>query len=378
MNKIYSLKYNNLQTLFSDKFIKNNADNTTEFDIAIDDFINSDYDIVLNKMIVLSSKENKIYLYILSSDVKILCGIFDKDNAELTQIGEEHFGNIDKFKKSLLEIYSGILFVSTFIKNFNKLEKTRQIKTIKGEFNTKYKIKDSKIEVIKYEETENVDYIINKDKNRVDFIVNNYRKTILTVPSKLYSLPNTNEIFTFSKDNTFELENEDISKALSNISFLPGECYKNSEKIVNALKEEGLDYKVEFYSGWIYNLGHMTHHSWVVINDKHLLDVTFFREDNLQKEYIEKSAKGELYEVNRDITSTNIANLMKSNKEFKDKYGYGKVIHDFLYIGVKSNRDETRESVNSLRRKNSDHPSFKNTDSRGRTKTINMIYDKIR
>lgn len=373
MKEIYSLKYSNIQDIFTDKITKDALENISDMDTAIDDFINGDYNIVFNKTVLLSSKNKKIYLYILSGDIKSLYAIFDKNDLELTELGKKEFKDDNFLNTAMLEVYFAIYFVH----EFRKIENSRMVKSIKSKFYKKFKIKNSKIEVFKYEKTEDTEYIVENNGHSTTFLVNNYKKTIFTVPSKLYPLPNNNEIHIFTKDNTEELENDDISEILSNETFVSGFCYQNADKIITKIKKANLNYKVDFYSGWIYRLGNMTHHAWVVINDKHLLDVAFFRNDNIFNDFIEKSEKGEVVEINREVVSDNVVNLIKSNSEFKEKYGYGKLLDDFLYIGVKTNSTQARESFNSLLRKHPDHPDYTNLNSNRSNKTLDLIYKKL-
>ena len=374
MKEIYSLKYPKTQDIFIDKFIKDNLKEESDIILAIDDFINNNYDIVSNKTVALTSRDNKIYLYILSGDIKSLYIKFDKDNIELTDLGKQAFKDENFLNNALSEIY----FCIYFIYNLRKIEKTKFVKSIKSKFYEKLKVKGSNIEVFKYEKTEDKKYIVDKDKNKATFLVNNYKKTTITVPSTLYPLPNKNDIQIFNRDNTVELENEDISKILSSVTFTPGFCYKNADTIINKIKEANLDYKLDFYSGWIYGLENMTHHAWVVVNDKHILDVAFFRGDDIYDEFIKKSEKGEIGEINRELVSDNVVNFVKQKIDFKEKYGYGKILNNYLYIGVKTNSMEARTSFNSLLKKYPDHPNYRNLNKTNRSnKTLDLIYKKL-
>ena len=381
MKEIYLLKYTKKQTIFADKFIENEIQDESYVKAAIKDFIESEYDIVLNKTAAVTSKDGKVYLYVLSGNTKTLLAIFDyNNNVKLTKIGESQLKDSNLLNAALSEF--GVAM--SFIYKFKNIKNNRKIKTIKSNFYEKIKIKGSNIEILKYPETDNQNYIVENNDNKITFLTNDYKKKVLTVPSKLYPMPNNNKIMVYDKSNTDDLESGDISDVLSDITFKPGYCYQNADNIIRKIKESKLDYKLDFYSGWMYNAEHMTHHAWVVINDKHVLDVGFPRAINdYYNRVIKGLEKGEEVESvsSQDAVRERFSNMtiesLKSNKPFKEKYGYGKIINDVLYIGVKTNSIEARSSFNELIKNYPDHPDYTNIYSNGSNKTLDLIYKKM-
>ena len=138
MREVYSVKYESTFSLFKDHFIKKNNQSIESdiFDISINEFIKSEYDIVMNNLIALSPspKDNNIKLNALSSGNKALYGTFDKDNViELTDIGKASVKDLDKFKNNMVEIYYVIYLIYTL----RQLENTKDVRAIKGRFTTR-------------------------------------------------------------------------------------------------------------------------------------------------------------------------------------------------------------------------------------------------
>ena len=138
MKEIYLLKYTKKQTIFADKFIENEIQDESYVNAAIKDFIESDYDIVLNKTAAVTSKDGKVYLYVLSCNTKTLLAIFDyNNNVKLTKIGESQLKDSNLLNAALSEF--GVAM--SFIYKFKNIKNNRKIKTIKSNFYKKLKLK---------------------------------------------------------------------------------------------------------------------------------------------------------------------------------------------------------------------------------------------
>lgn len=111
--------------------------------------------------------------------------------------------------------------------------------------------------------------------------------------------------------------------------------------------------------------------------DLYILDVAFFRGDTAYEDFIKKSEKGEVAEINRELVSDNVVNFVRQNIDFKRKYGYGKILNNYLYIGVKTNSMEARKSFNSLIEKHPDHPNYRNLNQKRSNKTLDLVYKKL-
>lgn len=375
MNKMYNLKYKSVLDLLYDKSF--NIECKEHLDISkdnLDDFINSKFDIKLGSSIYITTINNKIHIYKLDGSIKVLLIVFSNlDDVALTNIAKKNFTNKEDIDKLLIEV----VFAIKYTLNLNKIKNTKNVKTINGKFYDKLKVKNSKVEVLAYNETLESNYSVISSKDKVEFIDNRPNKTIMTIPTKLYPLPNSNTIKVFTSENTEQLGDDSISVLLTNKVFKPGFCYTNADEIIDILKSNNISNKVEFYSGWLYSINNMIHHAWVVIDDKHIIDTSIAVEDKYYDKIINNFEKGEDVIVNREEIANETIELTNSAKPFKEKYCYGKVLRDNIYVGVKTNSTEARVSFNELLKREPNHPNYKNITPTGSNKTLDLIYKKI-
>lgn len=375
MNKLYKLKYKNISDLLLSDI--NKKDDSGEFLVSknlVKDFANANFDIKLDDNIYISSSNDRILVYRMNGAIKIL--MIDFSNPEdicVSEIAKRDLSDEDRLYSLASEVILAIKFTFDLINIYD----SKKIKIIKGKFYDKIKIKNSKVEVLVYSETSNSNYSILKLENRVEFMDNKPNKTVITIPSKLYPLPNDNPIKIFSSENTEDIQDNKINELLTDVEFRPGYCYTNSDKVIKILKDNNFKNKIEFFSGWLYSIGNMVHHAWVVIDDKHLIDTSIMIEDEYYEKMIEKYEKGENFKLSRNEIAKEVVKVIKSSVSFKEKYGYGKVLKDNLYIGVKTNSMEARKSFNDLINREPNHPNYKNVDSNGGNKTLDLIYDKM-
>lgn len=91
------------------------------------------------------------------------------------------------------------------------------------------------------------------------------------VPTNLYPLNDKYKVFTYK--NTEPVTDEKILKIFDSVKYKIGHCYQNSEKLVSRLREENINAKC--YCGWLFVGASQcpVHHCWVVVDDKHILDM---------------------------------------------------------------------------------------------------------
>lgn len=210
---------------------------------------------------------------------------------------------------------------------------------------------------LQYKETE----------SKIKIIINGFNRKLITVPSEMYPMPNTRmKPRLFTPENTEDFTDHTVSNHLSGVKFLPGRCYTNAEKIIKILGEE---YK--FYAGWVFVFGQPIHHAWVVKNNS-IIDVASTRKDILLTSNPELSLSKQEY-------AKLFYEYYKEDIPFIDKYPYGKVTWDKIYIGVESTYKEAIGSYNELINKYPTHPDYLNVDKKtGENETLKYMYQEIR
>lgn len=209
-------------------------------------------------------------------------------------------------------------------------------------------------------------------------IDNTLLKKEVVIPSKLYPLPNSSKLSVFAENNTEDLNDKELNALLTGKLFKPGHCYFNTDEIIKLIKDSKLDYKIDYYAGWMLFAGHLTHHAWVVLNDKHIIDSSILKKQTeLKKEHI-LSEYGLVNTITHEEISTRLAEMVKEDVSFKEKYVFGKVLSEYIYIGVKSNPTEARISFNTLLDNEPLHPDYLNIDrTTGYNKTLKMIHSQL-
>ena len=110
----------------------------------------------------------------------------------------------------------------------------------------------------------------------------------------------------------------------------------------------------------------MIHHGWIVVDDNHVIDVGLFRDGDDTTDLIKDEEMGIPHPINKKRNAELAVRNVKSKKLFKEKYQYGKVFKDAVYIGVKSNREESLNSYRELMDKIPNHPDYANLKQDGR------------
>lgn len=310
----------------------------------------------------LNSYGEKIFIIKYNEDEKILGDIIkNKYDDEKSQLIMDY----SYMNSKLLSFFTYLLLTENGLESINRSNSL--YKVIKGCNYTQIKLKKLPVEIKIYEKLDKFQYVDYGDK--VKLTVANLYQDEKVIPSKLYPLPN-NSYKVFNYENTFDLEDDEVNNILSDIDFKVGRCYSNSDLILNILNRNNI--KAEFYSGWVLHLNKMTHHAWIVVENKHLLDVGILRKE---EEFIGKG------KVNLLLSNSNgidlFAEIISEKAPFKEKYYYGKVGKGLIYIGSPSNSTEARESYNKLIRENPNHPDYQNIDKNGVNKTQRALYKKI-
>lgn len=376
MRNMYALKYKSMKSIYKDTIalcLKNANELVSVKNLSPDEiiskFIDSNYDIKMNNRGYVSKDKDFVMFYLINPSYKsLICRIGRDGVAEYTEIGKNQFTDTDTQEVIKMEVMYAIR-VTVILDTLYGLNK---LKEIKGKYKNKLKLKGIDLECSLYPENEQ-DYLIEKSVGKVSVLVNNFSKVLKTIPSKEYPLPNNNEISIFMSSNTEDIKSDKISDCLSKYEFEPGRCYSNSEKIMKILKDNNVENKIEFYGGWLLTLGQMIHHGWIVVDDNHVIDVGLFRDGDDTTDLIKDEEIGIPHPIDKKRNAEIIVRNIKSKKPFKEKYQYGKVLKEAVYIGVKSNREESLNSYRELMDKIPNHPDYVNLKPDGSNETLDMI-----
>lgn len=374
MNRMYVLKYNRITDLVSkEKIIAMSNIELQKYLIQM--FLERDFDIRLNYSIAITNDTDKLKIFLTNSATPILVGSISLYGGFLlTETGSQLLGSDENIQFILFETIGAVLASLKLDDSY----KNKELKVVKGKYYYKLIDKKNTKESLLYKDSsdDNLSYKIIDNNNKIDIISNDFLKKVYTIPSNLYPLPNNSDIKVFTSENTKEIERTDISEILSDDIYKIGFCYTNADLIANKLVRAGLNIKVEFYSGWLLSYNKMVHHAWVVLDDIHIIDTAFFRDDNSLKQFYDNNRLGKAFYLNKQQIADNTIKLMNSKESFHKKYMYGRILdNNNIYIGVKSNSIEARKSFIDLLNKNPNHPDYLNMNKEtGSNETLDLIY----
>lgn len=187
------------------------------------------------------------------------------------------------------------------------------------------------------------------NKKRTSVEVQNYRQESFFFPSEIYPLSSKNlKVFEI---NTTERLNEEqiqeVSRISNDITAKIGYCYSNCENFISRHEELNSKLKIDCYTGWLI-LGNdiPIHHSWLVVEGKHVIDYSITEEDMEMNKSIAHLPIEEQREL---LLSKMIENDKKKNSE---KMLLGLVPSDLLYIGSKSTPNMGRILYNKAKAAN--------------------------
>jgi len=192
--------------------------------------------------------------------------------------------------------------------------------------------------------------------SRFDFVVKGQKHHI---GSKLYPVASKKNMGGFISELTEEYENDEFWGFLDELSeheggFPSGYCYSNSEKVVRLCKALGIN--GVFYAGWWFPAPHVfpTHHSWVVIDGKYLIDVSI---NNKVQDYIKENV--DMSDENwREKIAKGIAEIQKKIVPVRDYCVSGKVSVPNIYCGSPDSYEYSRKMFRDLMRKYPQHPTY--------------------
>lgn len=143
------------------------------------------------------------------------------------------------------------------------------------------------------------------------------------------------------------------------IHFEVGQCYTNTEKILQAFNQAGLVKDVQAMTGWLFVGPKPIHHCWAVYQEQYVIDAGV---DMAQLSFQDKvhdmmqnGQRPDKEDLRMLLVNEQEAYLDEPNHKTK---AFGEVYPDLLYIGSYNSPDEGREIFNKLIQEYPNHPSY--------------------
>lgn len=194
-------------------------------------------------------------------------------------------------------------------------------------------------------------------------------------PSELYPLNNSNNnpIRTFHHNNTAEITDEKVKEVIDRVVYRIGGCYQNSFELMKLLQESGIE-DVKAYAGWacITNTQFPVHHSWLVLNENSIIDLSDEVDSMLEIEENRENLTEE--EVLEKMVSYRKSIINKKNTE--RIHHIGKCSKGMYYVGCECEPYEAKQIYKNLIARYPRHEAQRNVNSAtGRNRTQQALID---
>lgn len=214
------------------------------------------------------------------------------------------------------------------------------------------------------------DEIIDVDirENEMFFKIN---KSKYKIPSKMYPLRSIKTSCFFTHQNTNVVTNELLKKIFNLCTFRVGKCYYNADLLYQLAKQSGLG--VEYYAGWLFVCNTPPlHHAWVVYQGN-IIDGSIISSMFKYLDQINNSSSNY-----REDFAEKLINEQKKNISNSEKYIFGRVPEQLIYLGCPDTPEHAEETFRTLTIKFPNHPSYKKEglNMHGLSKTQELIYQK--
>lgn len=197
-------------------------------------------------------------------------------------------------------------------------------------------------------------------------------KSKYKIPSKMYPLKSPKSSCFFTHENTNVVTDELLKRIFNLCTFNVGKCYYNANLLYQLAKQNGLD--VEYYAGWLFVCGTPPlHHAWVVyqgnVIDGSILSSMF--------KYLSQINSGS--SNYREDFAECLVNEQKKNISNSEKYIFGHVPEQLVYLGCPDTSKNAQETFRTLAIKFPNHPSYKKEGQNmyGFSQTQKLIYQKL-
>lgn len=197
----------------------------------------------------------------------------------------------------------------------------------------------------------------------------------IVIPSKMYPLKGDGDIEIFTTYNTKKLDDNRIKKVYDETEFKLGNCYSNSNRLFNNLKNAGIN-DVSAYVGWFYSDTYKrpVHHCAIVYKGIYMLDMSS-DSDIEELKSIRANSKDEIREILAKRYVDRLNNMRASERSC-----FGDMMPESLFIAKRLEPEEgAKFFFEELMEIYPNHPSYRNVVSpNGATKTQSMIHDLLK
>ncbi len=197
----------------------------------------------------------------------------------------------------------------------------------------------------------------------------------IKIPSQMYPLTGTMEVFSYDNTLPFPLgaETNTIRQVFDATEVDVGYCYQNTQRILDALAAAGVKNAVP-YAGWLF-VGDAvpTHHSFVVVDGKHIID-PLIRFDRMNLEAYANEDGTKTPDSIRGAFTDEVIEMMK--RPHSEVMTFGQTSPLNYYVAAKCKPSEAVARFRKLMTAFPKHPSYQNIRPDGTNKTQTLFYEK--
>lgn len=197
---------------------------------------------------------------------------------------------------------------------------------------------------------------INERKRKVHFKID---RSKYVIPSKLFPLVNPSQVRVYTNENTTPIESsaEELQEVMEKCKFKIGSCYDNAEMFKIIAETHKID--VDVYSGWLFSTNYFpVHHVWIVANENSIIDGSIL--ENSMSALLEVANKyGNNPKLIRDKYLNKLHELMTNEIPNYEKFIFGEIPENLMYIGTPSTAEKAREIFRKLSNFYPNHPAYK-------------------
>lgn len=195
-----------------------------------------------------------------------------------------------------------------------------------------------------------------------------------SIGSKLYPLNNVRNAVCFNVYNTHPVDEGDkIREVFDKVDFELGRCYTNTTNLYNECIRSGIE-NVDIYVGWVHTCSdRIVHHCWLVYDGNKILDGSSQISDFMAMVKISEERLS-LEEARKALAEAYFEGKKLKNSE---NCCCGRTLPNWLYVGCKCGPNEGLEIYRKLMKDFPRHPSYKNNNADGSSKTQRMILDRL-
>lgn len=148
----------------------------------------------------------------------------------------------------------------------------------------------------------------------------------IIIPTVMYPLNGPYQIF--YAGNTVRTENPSLLAAIDKVTYKIGQCYSNTQHVVDALREAGFD--AVSYAGWLF-VGEQTpiHHCWAIVNGNIVVDLC-------DDHPMQKVVQPDIDQLQGDELKQAFADFVRKTRDWPNSvrcYPIGQPVPWFYYVG---------------------------------------------